>query len=385
MTRPAATTTTHSAASTPCARAGDRIAAARELARLRTTLGAPARYLPLELRELLAAGDVEHARPVFERMLPAERTLAALAAVGTGDKRARDAFVAAAAGAADAPGALGPLLRAAGDDPAASFDGRADQLAAEDRAHPILPNAATAVLAHTETYDLTPAGLLHWVLFDVRRVSGTTDVEENAQAPAPQVVGRSALRALRRRILKKDGRVMEPEQTPHAAQEHADLSQLEQGDVVEAVYEGWALPGDTAQVGVDTPDLLPERVAVHDATIEVRLPSEPRRVDVEPPAARRGDDQGRRRGARAHLARGRRPGPSRRGRDPAGGAERLRQLHHRHVGRLRPRAARDGGLARRPRPRDRGVGAQLPRERAGRRRQPGRRRRRGTSRGQGPA
>lgn len=252
---------------------GDRFAAARELERLRTTLGAPDRFRSLELRELLAAGDVDHARAAFERMLPAERTLSALAAVASGDKTTRDALVRAAARAADAPSAIAPLLRAAGDDPAAAFDGRADQIAADDRAHPILPNAATAVLAHTETYDLSPTGVLHWVLFDVRRVSGTTDVEENAQAPAPLIMGRSALRALRRRILKKDGRVMEPEQTPHAAQEHADLSQLEQGDVVEAVYEGWALAGDTSQVGVDTPDLLPERVAVHDATIEVRLSS----------------------------------------------------------------------------------------------------------------
>ncbi len=81
------------------------------------------------------------------------------------------------------------------------------------------------------------------------------------------------MRALRRRILKKDGRVLEPERTPRASQEHADLSQLEQGDLVEAIYEGWALPGDTGQIGIDTPDLLPERVAVNEATVELRLPS----------------------------------------------------------------------------------------------------------------
>ena len=80
------------------------------------------------------------------------------------------------------------------------------------------------------------------------------------------------MRALRRRILKKDGRILEPDRTPHASQAHADLSQLEQGDVVEAVYEGWSLPGDTGDLGIDTPDLLPERTAVHDATIELRMP-----------------------------------------------------------------------------------------------------------------
>jgi hypothetical protein len=173
----------------------------------------------------------------------------------------------------DAPGAIGPLLRAAGDDPAASLDGEAERIAALERTAPILPSAATAVLAHRERYEVSPDGLLHWLLFDVRRVSGTTDVEENAQAAAPELWGRSATRALRRRIFKKDGRVLEPDRTPHASQAHADLSQLEQGDVVEAVYEGWSMPGDTGDVGIDTPDLLPGRTAVHDATIELRLPS----------------------------------------------------------------------------------------------------------------
>ena len=38
------------------------------------------------------------------------------------------------------------------------------------------------------------------------------------------------------------------------------------------VYEGWSLPGDTGDLGIDTPDLLPDRTAVHDATIELRVP-----------------------------------------------------------------------------------------------------------------
>ena len=33
------------------------------------------------------------------------------------------------------------------------------------------------------------------------------------------------------------------------------------------------MPGDTGDVGIDTPDMLPERTAVHDATIELRLPA----------------------------------------------------------------------------------------------------------------
>lgn len=250
---------------------GDRTWANSELGRLRKLLGAPARYRAVELRDALAAGDDPRSQRVFGEMLPGERTLSALEALSN----AADVGAAirkAAAGARDAPGALGALLRGVGDDPTAEFAGVAEKLAAQDRATPILPSAATAVLAHTERYDLDASGLLRWVLFDVRRVSGTTDVEENAQAAAPTVWGRGAVRALQRRILKRDGRVLEPDQTPRASQGHADLSQLEQGDIVEAVYEGWALPGDTWDLGLDTPDLMPERVAVHDASISLRVP-----------------------------------------------------------------------------------------------------------------
>src|SRR6185295_874329 len=52
-----------------------------------------------------------------------------------------------------------------------------------------------------------------------------------------------------------------------------ELAQLEQGDVVEALYQGVAIPTDTGDIGIDTPDLLPERTAVARADIELRLPS----------------------------------------------------------------------------------------------------------------
>ena len=253
---------------------GDHAGAARELGRVRTIAGT-AMYLPLELREYLATGNVAEARRVFSEMLPAEKTLSALSLLNDegGDAGTRLAVLKAAASAPDAPIVIAPLLRELGDDPEREFQGIAERLAQEDRAAPILPNAATAVLAHVERYSVSDAGLVRWVLFDVRRVSGTTDVEENAQASAPDVWGRSMARALRRRIIKHDGRVLEPERTPRASQAHADLSQLERGDVVEAIYEGWAVPGETGDLGIDTPDLLPERTAVHDATIELRVPA----------------------------------------------------------------------------------------------------------------
>jgi hypothetical protein len=251
--------------------AGDRTWANAELGRVRKVLGAPSRFLGVELRDALAAGDDARATRTFGAMLPAEQTLSALAALDTStDQQAH--LLHAATVARDAPSAIAPLLRSAGDDPTREFEGVAERLAAQDHATPILPSAATAVLAHTERFAIDPSGLVRWTLFDVRRVSGTTDVEENAQAPAPEIWGRGTMRSLRRRILKHDGRILEPDQTPRASQDHADLSQLEQGDLVEAIYEGWALPGDTGDIGIDTTDLLPQRVAVHDATIELRMP-----------------------------------------------------------------------------------------------------------------
>jgi len=251
--------------------AGDRTWANAELGRLRKVLGAPSRFLGVELRDALAAGDDTRASRTFGAMLPAEQTLSALAAVDTSTDLAKH-LLHAALQARDAPASIASLLRSTGDDPTKEFEGVAERLAAQDHATPILPNAATAVLAHTERYSVDPSGLVKWVLFDVRRVSGTTDVEENAQAPSPEIWGRGTSRALRRRILKHDGRILEPEQTPNASQDHADLSQLEQGDLVEAIYEGWSLPGETGDIGIDTTDLLPQRVAVHDAAIELRLP-----------------------------------------------------------------------------------------------------------------
>jgi hypothetical protein len=254
--------------------AGDRSGGAIELARLRKVLGAPSRFLSFDFRDALIVQDPAAALRAFAAMLPAERTLSELALASTSESatHTRDALLQWASTARDSPASLGPLMDVVGEDVSAAFDERADRIAAEDRATTIMPASATAVLAHDERYSISPEGMVHWVLFDVRRVSGTTDVEENPSAPGPDVWGRGATRTLRRRILKKDGRVVEPDRAPRASQAHADLSQLETGDVVEAVYEGYSLPGDTGDVGIDTPDLLPDRSAVKDATIEIRMP-----------------------------------------------------------------------------------------------------------------
>jgi hypothetical protein len=249
---------------------GDRAGAERELERVRAVRGGSELFLSSSMRSALAAGDRAAAARIFERMLPGERTLSDAHAIGRSPAELRRLALTAP----DAPHALPGLLRASGESPFGSLDGIAERLAAEDRAKPILADAATAILSHIERFELDPSGLLHYVLLDVRRVSGTTDVESNAAAYAPILFGRDVQHIFRRRILKKDGRILQPDRTPHASQSHAELSQLEQGDVVEAIYEGWSLPSDNGHVALDTPDLMPERTAVHDALIELRLPKD---------------------------------------------------------------------------------------------------------------
>ena len=90
-----------------------------------------------------------------------------------------------------------------------------------------------------------------------------------------------------------------------------------QGDAVEAIYEGWALPARPGNIGIDTPDLLPERTAVHDATIELALPAGLQWLALEPPAPRQGRGARREGGKRVlawHVKD--RAGAPRRGRRP---------------------------------------------------------------------
>lgn len=251
--------------------AGDRQGAELELRRLRELAQTPQLYLSLSSRAALETGDLGWAKKLLDAMNPGDRALSTVyAAKG---KEALPELFRMAPTARDAPSALPSLLRDAGDDPIAQYEGIAEKVVGDPSVGQILANAATAVLAHRERYDVEPSGLVHFTLLDVRRVMGTTDVESNAQAGAPMLYGRDTVRALRRRIFKKDGRILLPDRTPNAAQSHADLSQLEAGDAVEAIYEGWGLPNETGNVAFDTPDLLPERTAVHEATVELRVPA----------------------------------------------------------------------------------------------------------------
>ena len=249
---------------------GDRTGAERELERLRGLAGTPQLYLSLSTRSALEVGDLAQAANLQSAMNPGDRQVSTLYA--TNGKGALPEILRLATIARDSPVALPGLLRAAGDDPLDEFDGVAERVTTDDKAGPLLANAATAILAHHEHYDVGASGLVHFAMLDVRRVMGTTDVESNAQASAPMVHGRETVRILRRRIFKKDGRILLPDATPRAAQSHADLSQLEAGDAVEAIYEGFGVPGEMGNLGIDTPDMLPERTAVREARIELRLP-----------------------------------------------------------------------------------------------------------------
>ncbi len=259
---------------------GDLRSALSELERLRAVLGGVDLFLPLTLRDALSLGDSNRVERAMRDMLPAEMTLSGvygLAALdparGAPAPETRERLRALMTVAHDSPMAIGTLLHALRDDPTAAFAGVAESVVREDRAHPVLAEAATAVLRHAERYDVARTGVVHAVLFDLRRVGGTTDVEDNAQASTPSFVGRSWLGVLRRRVLKHDGTVVEPEPNPGASQGHADLAQMEAGDIVEAIYEGWAVPDETGENGFDTVDLLPPRTAVHEATIEIHLPA----------------------------------------------------------------------------------------------------------------
>jgi hypothetical protein len=249
---------------------GDRAGGERELERLRALAGTPQLYLSLSTRNAIEIGDLAQAASLQGAMNPGDRQISTLYAIK--GKSAVPDIMRLATVARDAPVALPGLLRASGDDPLAAFDGVAERVTNDDKVGPLLANAATAILAHQEKYDVDASGLTHFLMLDVRRVMGTTDVESNAQAGAPMMYGRDTVRILRRRIFKKDGRILLPDATPRAAQSHADLSQLEAGDAVEAIYEGWGVPGEMGNIGIDTPDLLPERTAVREARIEMRLP-----------------------------------------------------------------------------------------------------------------
>ncbi|WP_437796101.1 hypothetical protein [Sorangium sp. So ce693] len=258
--------------------ASDRDAVLAEIKRLRRLRRAPDALRDVELRERVARGDLRGALAVYDAIPPGQRAmLEALGlAAGRGDARAvRGRLARDRTTARDTPAGIGPITRALGlaPDPAPALEAEGRKLVLEDQQKAFLPGAATAVLRHVERFTISPDGLVHYVTYDLRRVSGTTDVAQGTATYGPLIEGRAMPRLLRRRIHKRDGRILAPDAASNAAQDQSDLSQLEQGDYVEQVTEGYALPGDGGQLVIDTWDLLPERTSVREATIEVSRPT----------------------------------------------------------------------------------------------------------------
>jgi hypothetical protein len=256
---------------------GDFASILREIERLRKLRNAAEGLRDLEILARIATGDLKGALAVYDAMKPAERRLldAPALAAGRGDVRTtRSRMRRDLVTTYDAPYSINPLVRVLGleEDAAARLEIEGRKLVLADKNEAFLPGAATAVLRHMERYELENSGLCHYLLYDLRRVSGTTDVATGGVTYGPLIEGRGAPRLLRRRIHKRDGRVLEPDAAANAAQ-ISDLSQLEQGDYVEQIAEGWVLPGDTGQLVIDTPDLLPERTSVREATIEIKRPA----------------------------------------------------------------------------------------------------------------
>lgn len=252
--------------------------ALREMHRLRKLRGSPALYRDLEMLQLLAHGRRDEAMAIYDALPVAQRRLAVLGIdLDTSHQtEAREAFARDQRQAADAPWAYEPLVRLLGlePDPSARFDPRGAALVASDRSKAFLPGAGAAVLDRVERYELDDTGLLHYLIYDLRRVSGTVDVAGGTWMGAPMIAGRNSSRVLRRRIFKKDGRVLDPDPSARGRQGNTDLSQLEAGDYVEALLVGWALPEDHGQLTVDTPDLLPERTSIQQGSITFVRPAE---------------------------------------------------------------------------------------------------------------
>ncbi|HEY4122327.1 MAG TPA: hypothetical protein VGM56_30880 [Byssovorax sp.] len=246
---------------------------AAELARLRALASSPTWHVADEVDEAIAEGHVDAALALYDAAPPAERSLAWLSAALDRPAVVRARIERDAARAADAPGGLQGLLTLVGDDARfAEMERRGAAAVARDHAAPSAAGAAV-VLLHDERYTLEKSGLLSYTIHDVRKFNGTADVDRGAASIGPTVAARDTQRTLRRRVHKKDGRVVEPERLA-ARQANADVSQLEPGDVVEQIVAGFAVPSAYAsQLLVDGADLMPERTAVASASVEVTWPT----------------------------------------------------------------------------------------------------------------
>ncbi len=249
---------------------GDVAGTDAELRRLRELRGSPDACLDLETASVVRRGDPAAALRLYGRLPPGERFFSPLGLVVA--SRPQEVMAALSRDLPLAPKDISNALDlhiAASAAALRAWDDRGAKAVAADRANPVMPDAALLVLDHDELYEVSSAGLIYYVVHDVRRLSGTTDVDASEQWVGPTVDGIEAHRVLRRRVHKRDGGIIEPEDSEHAEQRNADLAQLQPGDYVEQLLAGFVLGGPSGRFVVDTPDLMPERASVHNASIMV--------------------------------------------------------------------------------------------------------------------
>jgi hypothetical protein len=254
---------------------GERAGALAEIERLRKLWAAPATYLRSELLQRYALGETAAAAALYDRMLPAQRPVAMLPGLFGGDpaglrtRLARDL----PSTSDDPAGAMALLATLLEKSPAPAWEAESARRVAEDRkAAAATEGAATLVLAHRESYAIDRDGLLRYTVYNLRRVSGTADVRSIAEVGPQDVLGREQRRTLRQRIFKPDGRVLDPE--PRVGQQRrTDLSQLEPGDYLEEITQGFSVPSSRGVMGIFSQNLLAARTSVQEATVEISRPA----------------------------------------------------------------------------------------------------------------
>jgi hypothetical protein len=253
---------------------GDRAGALSEIDRLRGIWDAPAAHLRTELLQRYALGETAAAAALYDRLAPAHRPVAMLSGLFAGDPAGlRARLVRDLPATADDPAAaMAALTTLLEKSPAPTWEAESARRVAEDRKAARTGGAATLVLAHRETYAIEANGLLRYTVYNLRRMSGTADVARVAQVGPQAVAGRHLRRSLRRRIFKPDGRVLDPETTQVGPQQNTELSQLEPGDYLEEIAEGFSLPRAMGEHVWLTQELLPARTSVQEATVEIRRP-----------------------------------------------------------------------------------------------------------------
>jgi len=260
---------------------GDHKGVLAEIARLRALLDEPKLAVEWEIASTIKLSGVGAAKALYEAADPTDRSVRTAAAVAPAGNAGLDWLRRELRLLDGDPRSLLDavnLRRATGDasippPPAVGWATKTSSLIAADRKKPARPDAGTFIVGRDERYDVYPDGFVHAVVWDVRRLAGTQDVEANATAGVAGTSGGLGwMSRTIHRIHKSDGTVVEPDRIA-AAQAGAELSQIEPGDYVELVSEGWFVARADGTFDLDTADLLPARTAVGSAQITMTVPS----------------------------------------------------------------------------------------------------------------